>query len=229
MFLGHFGVAFAAKRVEPRVSLGSYGFAAQFLDELWPILVLAGVEHARPAPGLMPAQSIDFVSYPISHSLLMTIVWGVLVGGLYFAFRRYPRGAIVLGLTVVSHWVLDVPMHRADLPLWPGSSIVVGWGAWRSIPLTLFLDVGTFLIGLALYVRATRARDRVASWGLWTLVVLLVAVYLAATFGPPPATERAIAMSALPLWLIVLWMFWIDQHREFLAPSRTPAPREQIG
>ena len=219
MFLGHYGVAFAAKRVEPRVSLGSYGFAAQFLDELWPILLLAGVEHARPAPGLMPANPIDFVSYPFSHSLLMAVVWGVLIGAVYFAIRRYPRGAIVLGLTVVSHWVLDVPMHRADLPLWPGSSILVGLGAWRSIPLTLFLDVGTFLIGLMIYLRSSRARDRVGSWALWTLVVVLVAIYLGGTFGPPPATERALAMSALTLWLIVPWMVWIDRHREMLVPS----------
>jgi len=221
MFLGHYGVAFAAKRVEPRVSLGGYAFAAQFLDELWPILLLTGVEHARPAPGLMPAQSIDFVSYPISHSLLMAVVWGVLIGAAYFAIRRYRRGAIVLALIVVSHWVLDVPMHRADLPLWPGSSIVVGLGAWRSIPLTLFLDVGTFLIGLAIYLRSSRPRDRIGSWALWSLVVVLVAIYLGGTFGPSPATERAIAIGALSLWLIVLWMFWIDRHREMLVPSHT--------
>jgi membrane-bound metal-dependent hydrolase YbcI (DUF457 family) len=216
MFLGHYGVAFAAKRVEPRVSLGAFGFAAQFLDELWPILVLAGVEHVRPAAGLMPASQLDFVSYPVSHSLLMSVVWGVLIGAVYFAIRRYRRGAIVLGLTVVSHWVLDLPMHRADLPLWPGSSVVVGWGAWRSIPLTLLLDGGTFLVGLVLYLRASRARDRVGSWALWSLVVVLVAIYLGGTFGSPPATERAIAMGALPLWLVVLWMLWIDRHRVML-------------
>ncbi|HEY7396429.1 MAG TPA: metal-dependent hydrolase [Gemmatimonadaceae bacterium] len=216
MFLGHYGVAFAAKRVEPRVSLGAFGFAAQFLDEVWPILVLAGVEHVRPAPGLMPASQLDFVSYPVSHSLLMSVVWGVLIGAVYFAIRRYRRGAILLGLTVVSHWVLDLPMHRADLPLWPGSSVVVGWGAWRSIPLTLLLDGGTFLVGLVLYLRASRARDRVGSWALWSLVVVLVAIYLGGTFGSPPATERAIAMGALPLWLVVLWMLWIDRHRVML-------------
>jgi len=223
MFLGHYGVAFAAKRVEPRVSLGSYAFAAQFLDELWPILLLAGVEHVRPAPGLMPASQLDFVSYPISHSLLMAVVWGLLIGAVYFAIRRYRRGAIVLGLVVVSHWVLDLPMHRADLPLWPGSSVVVGWGAWRSIPLTLLLDVGTFLVGLVLYLRASRARDRVGSWALWALVVVLGAVYLGGTFGSPPATERAIAISALSLWLVVLWMFWIDRHRVMLSQ---PNPQE---
>jgi hypothetical protein len=223
MFLGHYGVAFAAKRVEPRVSLGTYAFAAQFLDELWPILLLVGAEHARIVPGLMPANPIDFVSYPISHSLLMAVVWGALIGGVYFAIRRYRRGAIVLGLTVVSHWVLDVPMHRADLPLWPGSSMVVGWGAWRSIPLTLVLDVGTFLVGLVLYLRASRVRDRVGSWALWTLVALLLLVYLGSMFGPPPATERALATSALALWIIVPWMAWIDRHREFVGAHSHPS------
>jgi len=222
MFLGHYGVAFAAKRIEPRVSLGTYGFGAQFLDELWPILVLAGLEHARPVPGLMPASQIDFVSYPISHSLLMTVVWGVVIGAVYFAIRRFGRGAIILGLTVVSHWVLDFPMHRADLPLWPGSSLVVGLGAWRSIPLTLILDGGTFLVGLVLYLRASRARDRVGSWALLGLVVVLVAIFLGGAFGPPPATERAIGTSALSLWLVVLWLFWIDRHRVMVAQ---PAPQ----
>lgn len=213
MFLGHYGVAFAAKRVEPRVSLGTYAFAAQFLDELWPILLLVGVEHARIVPGLMPANPIDFVSYPISHSLLTTIAWGLLIGAVYYAIRRYRRGAIVIALTVVSHWVLDVPMHRADLPLWPGSNIVVGWGAWRSIPLTLFLDCGVFLVGLVLYVQSTRPRDGVGSWGLWTLVVFLVAAYLGSMFAPPPPTERALAWGAMAIWLMVPWMYWVDRHR----------------
>jgi len=119
----------------------------------------------------------------------------------------------------VSHWVLDVPMHRADLPLWPGSSILVGWGAWRSIPLTLLLDGGTFLVGLAVYLRSSRARDGIGIWALWSLVVVLVGIYVGGTFGPPPTTERAIGMSALTLWVVIPWMFWIDRHREMLAPS----------
>src|SRR5439155_10413735 len=135
MFLGHYGIAFAVKRAAPRTSLGMLTFAAQFLDELWPILLLLGIEQVRIAPWLIRRSSstipserhaisttpLDFVYYPFSHSLLMAIVWGILIGGAYFLLRRYGRGAWVLGLLVVSHWFLDLPMHRGDLPLCPGA------------------------------------------------------------------------------------------------------------
>ena len=91
----------------------------------------------------MAANSLDFVYYPFSHSLLMTIIWGFLVGGAYFLLRHYGRGAWIMGALVVSHWFLDLPMHRADLPLWPGaSSPKVGWGLWDSIPVTYVGTVG---------------------------------------------------------------------------------------
>jgi hypothetical protein len=179
MFLGHFGVAFAAKRVAPRTSLGALSFAAQFLDELWPILLLLGVEQVTIAPYLIRRQSstypgervalsvtpLDFTYYPFSHSLVMAVVWGILIGGVYFLFRRYGRGAWVMGLLVVSHWFLDLPMHRSDLPLWPGaSSPKVGWGAWNSISATYAIEFAIYAIGIALYLRGTRARDRIGSW-----------------------------------------------------------------
>ena len=97
--------------------------------------VLVGVEQVRVVPGLMRASPLDFVNYPISHSLLMAVVWGALIGGMYWMLRRDRRGGVVLGLLVVSHWLLDLPVHRPDLPLWPGSSVKVGLGAWNSIPL----------------------------------------------------------------------------------------------
>ena len=71
MFLGHYGLALAAKRVAPRASLGTLVFSAQLLDELWPLLLLTGIEQMRIVPGLMSASSIDFVWYPWSHSLLI--------------------------------------------------------------------------------------------------------------------------------------------------------------
>jgi len=97
MFLGHYGLAFAAKRTAPRASLGALAFAAQFLDELWPILLLLGIEHVKIVPGLMAANPLQFTDYPISHSLVMAILWGVLIGGSYFLLRRYGHGAWVLG------------------------------------------------------------------------------------------------------------------------------------
>src|SRR5688572_12493051 len=123
MLLGHYGVAFAAKSAAPRASLGTLNLAAQFLDELWPIFVLLGLEQVRVSPGLMAANPLDFVHYPITHSLVGAIGWSVLLGLIYHAMRRNRRGAVVVGLLVLSHWLLDLPMHRPDLPLWPGSDM----------------------------------------------------------------------------------------------------------
>src|SRR6185437_14848629 len=152
MFLGHYAVALAAKRVAPPASIGTLIFAAQWLDELWPILLLAGVEHVRIVPGLMAANPLDFVSYPISHSLLMAIVWGAVIGGIYLAVRRRAAAAWIVGLAVVSHWVLDLVMHRPDLPLWPGSSMRLGAGLWNSIAASAAVELILFAIGLTIYL-----------------------------------------------------------------------------
>ena len=222
MFLGHYGVAFAARRAAPRTSLGTTIFAAQWLDELWPILLLAGVERVRIVPGLMAANSLDFVHYPISHSLLTALGWAVLIGVVYFAVRRYGRGAWIVGASVVSHWLLDAPMHRPDLPLWPGSTTLVGMGLWNSVALTIVVELTLFAIGLAIYLRTTRARDRVGKWGLWAMVALLLVFFLGGTSGAPPPNERSLAMVTLGLWLFVPWGAWVDRHREPV----TNVPRE---
>ncbi|HEY0017931.1 MAG TPA: metal-dependent hydrolase [Longimicrobium sp.] len=213
MLLGHYGAAFAARRTAPRTSLGALTFAAQFLDQLWPILLLTGVEHVRIVPGLMAASPLDFVSYPVSHSLLTAAGWGLLLAGIYYALRRDGRGAAVLGALVVSHWLLDAPMHRPDLPLWPGSPVLVGGGAWNSVPLTILLDGGVFAAGLALYLRGTRARDRIGSWGLYAMAAVLVFFFVSGFLAPPPSGERELAFGALGLWLFVPWSWWVDRHR----------------
>lgn len=213
MFLGHYGIAFAAKRAAPRTSLGLLTFAAEFLDELWPILLLLGVEHVKIVPGLMAMGQLDFVDYPISHSLVMAVVWGALVGGLYFGVRRYGRGAWVMAALVVSHWFLDLPMHRPDLPLWPGGGAPkLGWGLWNSVVATYVIELGIYAIGIGIYLRATRPRDRIGSWGLWIYIVILALIYISSNGSPPPS-EQALAWTALAIWLFVPWAWWVDRHR----------------
>ena len=213
MLLGHYGVALAAKRVLPRTSLGTTVLAAQWLDELWPILVLAGIERVRVVPGLMAANPLDFEYYPFSHSLAAAVVWSAIFGIIYYAARRNGPSATIVGSLVLSHWVLDLPMHRPDLPLWPGSSIRVGLGAWNSIPLSVALELIVLAIGLVIYLRATRARDRIGSIALWAMVVVLLAIYLSGFFSAPPPNGRAVGLGALGLWLFVPWSYWIDRHR----------------
>jgi membrane-bound metal-dependent hydrolase YbcI (DUF457 family) len=223
MFLGHYGIAFAAKRAAPRTSLGALTFAAEFLDELWPILLLAGVEHVRIVPGLMAASPLEFTSYPYSHSLLMALVWAALIGAIYFASRRYGRGAWILALLVVSHWVLDVPMHAKDLPITPWSDTKLGWGLWNSVPATYVIEFAIYAIGIAIYLRATRARDKIGVWGLWAYIVVLAAIFLSGNRTPPPS-ERALALTTLFIWLFVPWAYWVDKHRYTVVRTVTTEP-----
>jgi hypothetical protein len=213
MFLGHFGVGFGAKTAAPRTSLGTLLLAAQFVDLLWPTLLLVGLEHAVVSPGDTRVTPLDFSDYPISHSLVMTLVWGAGFGAVYFLLRRYQRGAWVCGIAVVSHWLLDLIVHRPDLPLVPGLPVYAGLGLWNSLPLTLIVELGIFAVGIGLYVRTTTATDRVGTFGFWGLVALLVLIYGGNVFGQPPPSIAAVAWVGQAQWLLILWGYWIDRHR----------------
>ena len=212
MFIGHFGVALAGKKLAPRTSLGTLFFAAQFLDLLWPVLLLAGLEHVRIAPGITRMQPFDFYDYPISHSLLTSIVWGALVALAYFGLRRDARGAWALGILVLSHWVLDVVVHRPDLPLWPGGP-KVGLGLWNSWLAGVGLEVLTFGVGIWLYLRSTKARDAVGRYAFWALMALLFSGGAASLRAVPPDV-KSVAIGSLFMWILVLWGWWIDRHRQ---------------
>ena len=120
MFIGHDACSFAAKRAMPRVNLGLLIAAPNLLDLLWPIFLLLGIEHVRVQQGPTPFLNLDFYDYPWSHSLLMSIVWSLLFAIGYWLFTRNRSGAVMVGLLVVSHWVIDFISHVPDLPLWPG-------------------------------------------------------------------------------------------------------------
>ena len=213
MFIGHFGVGFGAKPVAPKVSLGTLFFAAQFVDLLWPALLLLGLERVRIDPQATVVTPLAFDHYPISHSLLANLGWALLVGIGYYLLRRNRRGAIVVGLLVLSHWVLDLFMHRPDLPLYPGSETTLGLNAWSSLPLTLAIELPIFALGVWLYTRATTPRDAVGRWALVGLVAFLLVVYTSNLLGPPPPSAIAIAWMGQAQWLLVLWAYWVDKHR----------------
>jgi hypothetical protein len=212
MFLGHFGVALAAKKAAPQTSLGTLVLAAQLADLLWPIFLLLGWEQVRVAPGITRVTPLDFVSYPWSHSLALQLVLGIALGLTYFLVRRDSRGAIVAASCVPTHWLLDYVSHRPDMPLVPGGARY-GLGLWNSMPATLTVELAIFSGGIAIYLSVTRAKDRTGKFALWAFLLLLVVVYFSSTFGPPPPNERAIAFMALALWLLVPWAAWADRHR----------------
>ena len=217
MFIGHLAVGFASKRAAPRAGLAPLMAAPVLLDLVWPVLVLAGVEEVRIAPGITAASPLDFTWYPWSHSLAAALVWAALFGVAYLAVTRYRAGAIVVAAGVVSHWVLDLVPHRPDMPLWPGGPRY-GLGLWYSLPATAVVEVALFAGGVALYATATRARNRTGAIALWALVAFAAAIYAVNALGPPPPSARAVAWSALAQWLWIPWAALIDANRAPLAP-----------
>jgi hypothetical protein len=213
MFIGHFGLGFGAKAASPRTSLGTLLLGAQFIDLLWPTLLLIGIEQVRIEPGATRVTPLDFAHYPVSHSLAAVLGWALAVALVYLFAWGNRRGAMVVGLLVVSHWALDALVHRPDLPLFPGSDTLIGLNLWSSLPLTLAIEVPLFALGVWLYARATRARDATGKWALWSLVAFLLASYAANLFGPPPPNVTAIAWAGHLQWLLVIWGYWIDRHR----------------
>lgn len=227
MFLGHYAAAMAGKKAAPNASLGTFILAAQFVDLIWPPLLLLGLEHVRVDPGNTAFTPLEFASYPISHSLLAVLGWGALVGGIYWLARRYPRGAMVAAALVVSHWVLDAVVHRPDLPLVPGGDTLVGLGLWNSVPATLILETLLFAAAIWLYTRATRPADAIGRWGFRGLVAVLGLIYVGSVFGPPPPGEREIAIVSLSLWVFVPWGWWVDHHRVSRSTT-SPGPPPSI-
>jgi len=213
MFIGHLAVGLGAKRVEPRVPLVVWVLAAFGLDVLWPLFLAAGLETVRIDPGNTAFTPMDFASYPWSHSLVMSVVWGLLAAVL--VNRRWPaaRAGALVAAAVGSHWVLDFVSHRADMPLWPGG-LRVGLGLWNSVPGTLIVEGTLALIAIVIYARAFPARDAIGRWAFIGLLVFVAFAWASGPFSPPPPSVPVVIGMTLALVPILAGLtIWIERHR----------------
>ena len=174
---------------------------------------MLGWEHVSIESNTNPFLRLAFDSYPISHGLIAVVGWATLFASLYFAFARYVQGAIVIWIGVVSHWLLDYVVHRPDLPLYAGSRLF-GLGLWNHCGLVIAIELAMFVIAIWVYLKQTRAKDKIGDYAFWGFIVLLLAVYALAIFGPAPPTVNKLAIHTLSTWLLVLWAWWFDKHRE---------------
>jgi len=214
MFIGHYAVALAAKKAAPKASLGTLFLASQLVDLIWPILLLFGIEHVRVSPGNTVVTPLEFYDYPITHSLIGSLSWAVLLGAFYFYIKRDFRTSIILFLCVFSHWVLDFLTHKPDLPLTPSSDKFFGLGLWNSLSGTLVVELGLFAIGAGIYFNFTKAKDKSGNYGFWSLIILLLLIYISNIFNTSPPDESLLPYLGLGGWLFIPWAYWIDRHRK---------------
>lgn len=224
MFIGHYGMALALKRAEPKLSLGTLFIAVQLVDIAWGATILLGWERVRIQPGWTAASPLQFLSYPITHSLLAAGLWAAAAAIAWYTWPTkdssgHGRAAMIVALAVASHWFLDLVVHVPDLPLAGDSSTKLGFGLWNSIPLTFTVELATLGLGLALYLGGGSRNHPVRRGWAVGFAVVLAAAYIATTLGPPPPSVRAIGIGAITMLLTLAAVgAWIDR-----GPSRRAA------
>src|SRR5882672_2686314 len=199
MFVGHYGVSFAAKKAEPGVPLWVLFIAVQLLDVLWAPFVLLGIEKVRIVPGITASNPLDLYYMPYTHSLVAAIGWSVVAFLAYrWTVRSAPtRAAAIVGLAVFSHWILDFLVHRPDLALYDNTA-KVGLGLWNYPAVALGLEAVLLFGGMLLYFRLGSARRT----AMLVFGVIMLAVQVYVFFGPPPPSDKAAAGTALVSYVV---------------------------
>lgn len=214
MLVGHVAAGLIGKRIEPRLSLGTLVLAAVLPDLLWGVFLLAGIEHVEFQPGRGAANYLVSSDIAWSHGLVTGALWAALLAGAYFLRRRYPRGAAILFIAVLSHWALDFISHRPDMAIVPGASARFGLGLWTSVPATLVVEGGLWLVALILYLRATRARNVAAHIVFWFVAAILTLAWYNNIAGPPPPNPHTAPIFSLVFFsLIVAWAYGMNRLR----------------
>jgi len=200
MFVGHYGVSFAARAMEQRLPLWALFLAVQLLDIAWAVLVLLGVERVGIVPGITASNPLDLYYMPYTHSLVAAGLWSLAAAAgfrLWGSATAGGRAALLLGLAVFSHWILDFVVHRPDLPVYD-DTMKVGLGLWNRPVLALLLEAALLLGSMLLVVRR-RARGRA---GLLAFGLVMLGIQAAIFFGPPPTSDRAAAVTALMAYVV---------------------------
>ena len=213
MFVGHYGVSFAAKSVRPRVPLWVWFVAVQWMDIVWSVLVLLGVEKLRIVPGFTEANPLDLYYMPYTHglpgSLVLSLVLGAIAAGLTSG-NRATTIVLVAGASF-SHWVLDLVVHVPDLPLYDNTA-KVGLGLWRHVTLSFPLELIALGLGAWLFARVTAFTSASGQYLYWGFVILLAALQVYANFGPPSSSPETMAMTALFFYVaLALLAAWVER------------------
>jgi len=217
LFTGHYSASFAGKALagksgdkenDKRIPLWLLFIAVQFIDVLWSIFVLLGIEKVRIVPGVTASNALDLYYMPYTHSLLGALFWSALA---YVVCQIVPslrgrRTGLILAAAVFSHWILDLIVHRPDLALYDGVD-KMGFGLWNYRGAAFALEMAVLFGGAAMLYRTATHRARLVGF-----VIFLVALQVFGTFFfPPPPSDLAAAMTALVSYIVLaLIAWWVD-------------------
>ena len=215
MFIGHYGVSFAAKAVKPALPLWLLFLAVQLVDVFWAIFVLLDIEKVRIVPGITATNPLDLYYMPYTHGLIASLIWAgaaIVLSRTMPGIKRWGSAAVVGG-AVLSHWLLDLVVHRHDLPLY-GDVHKVGLGLWN-YPATAFaLEILLLAGGMVLYARNTHAKNRRKLYVMILFGLLMIGIQAMVFFGAPPKTDTEVAISALASYfLFAALAFWLERGR----------------
>jgi hypothetical protein len=224
MFVGHYGPGLAIRAIRPAIPLWVLFIAVQLVDIAWAVFVLAGIEKVRIVPGFAGLNPLDLYFIPYTHGLITALLWSLLAGVCCKLVFRWPSWTLAawVGAAVFSHWLLDLLVHRPDLPVY-GNSMKVGLGLWQFPMISFALEVAIVVSCLWLYLRGTVPRNAVGRYGPGVFVLLMLMAQLVTMLGPPPPSTSAMASSALAAYLLFAFIAgWLDRQRSPRTGVRSP-------
>ncbi len=226
MFIGHYGPALAAKAVVKAVPLWMLFVAAQWVDFLWATLVILGIEKVRIIENFFGVSPLDLYYMPFSHGLPSAVLLSLLAGGLAAAVLGGNRIAVIaaVGATSFSHWLLDLVVHRPDLPL-VFDEMKVGFGLWEYPYVSVPVEIALVFLGVWIYDRAVPSPTRAGQIALWALGFAMAALQVQNTFfNEHPATPQGFAqLSLLGYVLLTAGAAVVDHLRK--EPTLRPQAR----
>jgi hypothetical protein len=214
MFVGHYGVSFAVKSVHKDIPLWMLFIAVQFIDVLWAIFILAGIEKVRITPRITATNPLDLYYMPYTHSLVAALFWsGVGFIGYKYVGRAASYGAFLFAAAIFSHWVLDLIVHRPDLPLYD-DTYKVGFGVWNYPAIALALEASLLFGGIVLYLRSSKSVSLAGKFGVPIFGALLLLLQAVVFFGSPPTSPSAAALTALLSYVVLAGVaYWLEKKR----------------
>ncbi|HSE12230.1 MAG TPA: hypothetical protein VLB69_06320 [Rudaea sp.] len=225
MFVGHYGVSFAAKRYASRLPLWIWFVAVQWMDIVWSFLVLLGIEKLRIVPGFTQANALDLYYMPYTHGLPGSIILSLVLGVVVALFFPGNRGTTILLVAAASfsHWVLDLIVHVPDLPLYDNTA-KVGLGLWRHVVLSFPLELIVLGLGAWFCARTGMFGSTRGRFALSGFVIFLAVAQVYANFGPPPSSPDSMALIALALYaLMAVSAAWVERIATDAPASSRPA------